>query len=672
MVSINEELLAMTTNCDVWVWIEPIGFDNTLPDYGVNYYLQRAGFGIKGVSLLMTALDFILLHDGMEKEKELWPDACSRLAHERNQERDRQKWTTWQIRGLVQEFHKHGVQVYLSVFRYYLHDAWHREWISDHPEDIEWLTEYEDGTRFEDVFIPKLEQVVLDYGFDGWHAPDAQSPAGTVARALMTDNFLRAFFKECPQEGLDQEIIAPCNGNHEKELKRSEYMWRHCRFELSDFATRRWESFLGKAATMLHKHGLKLMVNSCCAKSVLESKFLFGLDTRHLPAIGVDIFVVEAVATSMHLVYGHEDTVYNIAAQLGELKAALPGVELILLTGVMDVVESFDAFQHCPARLLRDSYTIANQTFVENGKLSRIASGFMICLGDIADPHDWKMLDRMRKDNWQFDISTANGVTTVYDMASYDRLVKDYDRHGTIPPYLHASNLMRNGVELHKACAISELVGLNGSPVLIPEFDQLDDDAKAVVLARDGLTILTGNFHNGIPENAAAFVCRISDDYLFGCVILGIDSRTRLEVPKEKDVPEFDTFTQFSYVRDPIPMMHVPEALWKAASKEIETALHPDGKGLEFSEGDVYIIDQTSPDKRRHLAFCSNLTRYNNVLFRFASPLPQRIDNPHNFPCYPLKASDKDGLLGCIGHTDQEVFGRLVVPPKGLLIVESE
>ena len=37
------------SNCDVWVWIEPIGFDNALPDYGVNYYLQRAGFGHKGV-----------------------------------------------------------------------------------------------------------------------------------------------------------------------------------------------------------------------------------------------------------------------------------------------------------------------------------------------------------------------------------------------------------------------------------------------------------------------------------------------------------------------------------------------------------------------------------------------------------------------------------------------
>ena len=295
----------------------------------------------------------------------------------------------------------------------------------------------------------------------------------------------------------------------------------------------------------------------------------------------------------------------------------------------------------------------------------------MICLGDSADPNDWKMLDQMRKDNWQFDIATANGVTTVYDMSVYDRLCKDYDANGTIPPYLHVSNLMRNGVELHKACAISELASLDGAPAFIPVFDQLDETAKAAVLARKGLTILTGNFNNGIPANAAAFTCRISENYLFGCVILGTDSRTRMEIPQDNDVPVFDTFTIFQLVRDPIPMMHIPDALWKAAAKEIETALHPDGKGLEFSSGDIYIIDQTSSDNRRHLAFCSNLTRYNNVLFRFAAPIPQKVDNPHNFPCYPLKASAKDGLLGCTGYSNQEVFGRLVVPPKGLLLVTA-
>ena len=144
----------------------------------------------------------------------------------------------------------------------------------------------------------------------------------------------------------------------------------------------------------------------------------------------------------------------------------------------------------------------------------------------------------------------------------------------------------------------------------------------------------------------------------------------RQEFPQDTGIPTFDSFAEFDLVRDPIPMMHIPNALWKAASAEINKALHADGKGLEFSNGDVYVISQITAEGRRRLAFCSNLTRYNEVLFRFAAPLPQRIENLHQFPCYPLMAAPEDGLLKCVGH-HSEVFGRLVVPPKGLLIVEA-
>ena len=661
----------MANDSNVWVWIEPIGFDSALPDYGVGRYLARAGFPLKGVSLLMTALDFILLHDGMETERTLWPDACSRRAHERNQERDRQAWTTWQIRGLVEEFHRRGVLVYLSVFRYYLENAWHHEWMADHPEDREWLTEHGDGTRFEDIFVPKLERVMLDYGFDGWHAADSQCGSGTIARHLLTDNFLRAFLRECPQEGLDAARLAPCGGDQARMQARGEYLWRKCRFDLMEFTSRRWESFLRKAASMLHAHGRKLMCNSNNATSLLDCKYHCGLDYRRLPACGVDIFVVETVATSLHLVYGHEDTVFNLAASLGELKAALPGVELVLLTGVMDVVESFDAFQHAPARLLRDTYTLANQTFAENGAIARAADGFMICLGDIADPHNWEMLDRMRVDNWGFEVAGVEGLTAVYDPGIYDRLCRDYDRHGTVPPYLHASALMRNGVELHHACAVSELARLDGRPVLVAEFDQFDAARQAAILARKGVTVLTGNFHAGIPEGASAFTCRILPDYLFGCVVLGGEKGERRDFPAPTEGAAFDSLTPFRLVRDLIPMMRIPEALWEAAARFIAAAVAPDGAGLAFCNGDLYAIAQSAADGRRRVAICSDVTRYEAAQYRFRRPYPQAVDNPRNFPCYPFVAAPEDGLLKCAGNS-VHVFGRLVVPPKGILLAEAE
>ena len=41
-----------------WYWIELIGFDNTLPDYGAESFVSRAG-DVYGVSLLFSNVDFV-------------------------------------------------------------------------------------------------------------------------------------------------------------------------------------------------------------------------------------------------------------------------------------------------------------------------------------------------------------------------------------------------------------------------------------------------------------------------------------------------------------------------------------------------------------------------------------------------------------------------------------
>ena len=89
-----------------WIWTELLAFDITQEDYGVAAYLERTGFAPDGISFLLSAVDFILLHKGMEEEYTLFPDICSRVAHERNEERHRQEWTNWKLKGLVDELHK--------------------------------------------------------------------------------------------------------------------------------------------------------------------------------------------------------------------------------------------------------------------------------------------------------------------------------------------------------------------------------------------------------------------------------------------------------------------------------------------------------------------------------------------------------------------------------------
>ena len=65
-------------NCQRWMWIELIGFDNEEADYRVQTFLDNAGFLPDAISFLLTCPDILHLHDGMEREIVLTPDLCAR------------------------------------------------------------------------------------------------------------------------------------------------------------------------------------------------------------------------------------------------------------------------------------------------------------------------------------------------------------------------------------------------------------------------------------------------------------------------------------------------------------------------------------------------------------------------------------------------------------------
>ncbi|MEG0767597.1 MAG: hypothetical protein RR482_07765 [Clostridia bacterium] len=100
-------------NC---VWIELIGFDNTAEDYGVGRFLDAAGFVPHAVSFHLSSIDFVNTHPGMEQELPIPLYSCSYGAHTHNDERERQNWTNWQMKGLVDALHTRGVKVFSSFF----------------------------------------------------------------------------------------------------------------------------------------------------------------------------------------------------------------------------------------------------------------------------------------------------------------------------------------------------------------------------------------------------------------------------------------------------------------------------------------------------------------------------------------------------------------------------
>ncbi|MCL5096112.1 MAG: hypothetical protein M1608_00980, partial [Candidatus Omnitrophica bacterium] len=99
-----------------WLWIELIGFDNTQADFGVQHFIDNAGFAPDAVSLLLFSPDFVHAHGGMGKEWAFPPEYCSYGARPYSKEHARQVWTNYQLRDLIAELHRHHIQVYCSFF----------------------------------------------------------------------------------------------------------------------------------------------------------------------------------------------------------------------------------------------------------------------------------------------------------------------------------------------------------------------------------------------------------------------------------------------------------------------------------------------------------------------------------------------------------------------------
>ena len=52
-------------NYEAWIWAELLAFDNTRADQGVGAYLECLGFTPKGISLMASASDFVMLHESL-------------------------------------------------------------------------------------------------------------------------------------------------------------------------------------------------------------------------------------------------------------------------------------------------------------------------------------------------------------------------------------------------------------------------------------------------------------------------------------------------------------------------------------------------------------------------------------------------------------------------------
>lgn len=506
-----------------WIWIELIGFDNRAEDFGVSAYLEGVGLIPDGISLLFFTPDFIHAHQSMEQEHILPIEVCSYGARPFGKDRNRQEWSNYQLRGLVAELQKHGIEVYCSFFNLFIFrdgdELRESEWCAAHPELYEmrktgeaWpvinpLRRFKDGSYYEDLYIHDLMTVMEDYNFDGYHGADGYtSPRLSIAEADysddMVDQFIRYYNLELG-EGLDLDLV--CDGNPLAMEQRADWIWHNKRTEWIYFYAYRWGQQWKKIMSALHKMGKKGVVNSAWTRDPFEALYRYGVDYKLLAAAGIDGFVVESVGTTCSS--GVEDMDYEpgseFMAMIMAIKAYTPDIKLICLNSIQDTNEQYDALNHVPTLLERDIFSFSNVYLQGREGINRCSEGFVACLGDGISEDGWEWL--LKRWNLGFDglAKRIVGASFVWSDEVLHHSLADYAETRSWPTHKIVSELIERGAPLQCVVNINDLKHTSGT-IFVANIHLLPEHELQSVLAyQNGSSVLVGRMTERITPYRA-------------------------------------------------------------------------------------------------------------------------------------------------------------------------
>lgn len=625
-----------------WIWIELIGFDNTKPDCGAREYLDRIGFVPEGISLLIGASDFVMLHDNNAEDYRLFPDACSRQGHEYNEDRRRQVWQSSQLKTLISELQKHGVKVFFTISMMFLYNEFHEEWCyTQFKARASQQRKMPDGSFVADYFAVKLKEVLKYYNFNGYHISDGVIPDGNITDegiSIYNDN-LRLFAEstgvKIPEEWFDEKY----NSSIEGRRIRGRFIWESFNALWHEFMLSLWKGIFDTVADAVHDAGKLLMMNSVAAKGIFETIFFSGFDMRNI-AEKVDILVVESVATSMALVTGNFDKLFDFSAITMEMRAAFPEMKIINLTGCKDVVESFDSIRNAPVLLERDIYAMANTFF--RGK--RCSDGVMFCLGDGITTPEWRFLNTLIKQSYSFAATEADGWTLYLDKSLYDSMISDYLVRGTPPSYIYVAELVKKGVEIFNVTTVID----DDTPLFVPNFNFLDEASQKKIRERKGISVIIEDEKDGIF-----------------CEILS-DSQLIYSLGASVNDDDFDSFTRFDLFNDRIPLRKIPaEFLTQLA----DTMRNYPSLVSPLNNPEENFFSSVRNGKKRRCAIFSKIDYYTVADCTLNDAENAQLDKISPFPVHDLML--KNNKLVCRkALSTADYYGALRVPPRGVFIFD--
>lgn len=485
----------------VFIWMNLLGFERNDADKGARRFLEQTGFVPDGACALMCHPDFFHQHKGMEQEYELSPDNCAYWGIPYNVERARQPWTNYDLRELADNLEQQGSHLYADIFGIELNNAFHEEWINEHPEIRRHgaggaenarghfaLKRFRDGTYYEDFFIEKVCQVLQDYGMKGIHLSDSFCPPnGGMLHSLdystdYVDQFLMHSGAVLPEE------VAATMGcdDQSSEEKRRDYIYTYLREEWVAFNVWRWTVFFEKLCARVHAIGKEVLVLGMYCTDPFETKYCIGIDLKRIVEAGVDYITANILPTSVYM-GGADDRpnyFHRYMAIAPTTAAHLPKGHLVSMVGLQDAAEEWSAMHHLPCQHERDLYTMMAYQMVDGEGTSRALDGYFLCLGDGIPRNDWDWERERMEIAMSARAERVISPAMLWSDHAYENMLHAYIYTRRWTPFKLFYELAKAGTHC-AACVRPEGLAHYSGTLVVPDFDMLSEEEKRAVAAYD-------------------------------------------------------------------------------------------------------------------------------------------------------------------------------------------
>lgn len=680
----------------IHVWTPLIGFEKEDSDRGAERMLSKMPFVPDGISAFLFHMDIIMQHDGMAREITLPPDMCSYAGSDRNGERDRQEWSNFALRDLLAELKKKGTETYLSIMANMLNNKFHNEWIYEHPEIIydakiekgapNVMRRFKDGTFFEDFFIDKLCQTLLDYEFDGFYPTDLFCPmCWRISMGDYSSDMLEQFSQQTGI-GLPQDILSGMgDDSNENKCRRGEWLWKEHRADWIQFYAWRWGVFWKKLCTRLHAIGKKVISLGVYCTDPFENLYCMGIDLKVLYEAGIDALVPNIVPTGMRLQHPDwRDPFFNYMNMLPLISAYVPEQKLYTMLGVRDDTEEWDLIHHVPTNLERDIYMMTGFMRVTPEGMKHCTDGFMVCLGDSLRKEDWEWLKE------RFDIGFYEGAeetgspVLIWSDAAFHAMLPSYIETRRWTHHKYAYEMNQRGTLMGAVARMEDLECAKGT-LFVPNFDLLPASEKKMIADYKNGAVICTAMKGFVPEEHGISPDIYLEDkfskypacaFAFGCS-LEESVRTEIEalcneddgVPNlegdAKDIPEYE----FTILRETLKFSKVT----KGFADAVALLLRKTGKEM-FTSNLPITVTKTEAGRYRIMILNPSLTSYGYAVVSCKDVI-KSAKSIGKYPLLPLKymntPTDRVSFLSSIQDGTKKHF-RVKVTPGGMAIIEVE